>query len=377
MKKRILLNGINLDKANIAPLEYKFKHFQEWGWEVGILGNSILKKRFDDGGILKNFSFFEFKRQGNTCSTIGFIREALIRNILGLAYLRKLKNKCDVIYSMAVLDLALFPCFLSKVNKNIKWVVVFDNIVPLSEPGNKIIRFLAWLFFRLSILCIRRADLIFAISDDLKKYLIEAGFAENKIVVTGNAVEVDMIRRAKKDEKNSTDALFVGRINEAKGIYDILKVLEIVKKKYPDFQFAIMGEGDNATEKRFRDKIKAMNLESNIQFLGFKNGQEKFNIIKSSKCFLSTSFRESFGISLLEAVCSGIPAFAYDLPEFRNIYKKGEVIFLKKGDWRSVAEKIIELFESGNFENKKGEELLGKYSWEKIAEIELSSLKYS
>ena len=112
-----------------------------------------------------------------------------------------------------------------------------------------------------------------------------------------------------------------------------------------------------------------------MKFLGYKTGLEKFNIFKSSKCFLFLSESESFGIALLEAVCCGLPAFVYNLSPYKHIYKNNEVIISKKHDYKSVAEKVIQLFENKNFENKKGKLLVNKYSWDKIAKIELSSLR--
>ena len=120
-----------------------------------------------------------------------------------------------------------------------------------------------------------------------------------------------------------------------------------------------------------------MDLENKVQFLGFRTGQEKFNIIKSTKCFwfLSVSGSESFGVALLEAVCSGIPAFAYDLPQFSRIYQNGEIDISPKSDYKLVAQKVIKLFENGNLSNERGKMLLDKYSWEHVAEIEYNAIR--
>ena len=61
-------------------------------------------------------------------------------------------------------------------------------------------------------------------------------------------------------------------------------------------------------------------------------GLEKFNILKSSKCFLFLSESESFGQSLLEAISCGIPAIAYDLQAYKEIYRNNEVFIVKKND---------------------------------------------
>ncbi len=375
---RILINGATLEGGNIIPLLLKIKTWQNKHSEIFVIGNKDLKRQIKRLNILeKGCQFMELSGTRKIKGKFYLIFEGLRRNFKLIKTAKNYRN-FDVVYSISsVLDLILFPFFLKITSKKTKWVTVFDNKVPLTDPGNKVVRFLAWMFFYLSLMLLRRADFIFVISEDLKDYLIQKGFDKEKIILTGNAIEADLIKKAKRDKRYNIDALFIGRINEAKGIYDMLDVLELVKKKYPNFQLAIMGKGDMTTEKRYKKEVKNRELGENVRFLGYKTGLEKFNIIKSSKTFLFLSKRESFGIALLEAVCSGIPALAYDLRQYENIYKNNEVIVFKKGDYESVAKKMIQLFNRKNFKNKEGELLIGKYNWNKIAKIEFNSFTSS
>ncbi|MDD5552199.1 MAG: glycosyltransferase [Candidatus Pacebacteria bacterium] len=372
----ILINGLTIEEGNIVPLLRKIKFWQKQENTIAILGNEKLKRKIGELRIINsNYTFIKVQNTKNIKTKQDLIFEGLKRNIKILRTARGYGN-FNVVYTISsVLDLIIFPFFLKRANKKIKWATVFDNVVPLNDPGNKIIRFLAWTFFHISLVLLKKADCIFVISEDLKRYLIKKGFDKEKIILTGNAVEANLIKKAKRNKKYNIDALFVGRINETKGIYDMLEVLEIVRKKYPNFQLAIMGRGDDLTEEKYKNEIKRRNLEKNVKFLGYKTGLEKFNIFKSSKCFLFLSESESFGIALLEAVCCGLPAFVYNLSPYKHIYKNNEVIISKKHDYKSVAEKVIQLFENKNFENKKGKLLVNKYSWDKIAKIELSSLR--
>jgi len=382
-KKKVLISMLTIGHEGILAIWLrKFKRLQELGCEMALYGG-IFCEKIDLAGE----KVYDFNQTNPEIQKIKKIRwtkwkylaHSLKRNAYALFTFRKyLKEEYDVIYSpSSALDLVIFPYFYKKIRKDVKWVTVFDNIVPFSDPGNKLIRFLAWFFFEISLFLLRKADKIFAISDDLREYLLKKGFSEGKIVLSTNGVENDLIKKAEVDEKYNIDALFLGRINETKGIYDMLEVLNIVRGKYPDFQLVIMGEGDETTKNQFKRRIKNMDLENNVQFLGFRTGQEKFNIIKSAKCFwfLSVSGSESFGIALLEAVCSGIPAFAYDLPQFPQIYNNREVDISPKGDYELVAQKVMKLFENGNFTNGKGKMLLDKYSWEHVAEIEYNVIK--
>ncbi len=384
MNQKILVNLLTLQHEGILPPWLRiFKVFQAHGCKVYVNTGYFVKKLEPIEDIYQFDWLTEAEekrlRKDKTKTKIGFLLHSLKRNYITLKNSRKIlkSENFDVVYTpSSVLDFTIFPFYLKSKGEKIKWATTLANIVPFSDPGNKFIRFLAWLFFQISMRMLRRADVIFVPTAEMKDHLIKRKFRKEKIIETGCAVENEMIKGAEGLDGHKIDALFVGRINETKGIFDMLKVLKIIMKKFPDFQLAIMGEGDEKTKARFKKEIKNSGLGSNVQFLGYKNGMEKYNIIKSTKCFwfLSVSESESFGIALLEAVCSGIPAFAYDLPQFSRIYQNGEVEISPKGDHELVAQKVINLFESGNFDNGKGKELLGKYSWEKIAEIEYNSL---
>jgi len=385
--QRILVNIASLQHEHILyPWLRILKVFQSRGCEIYVNAGPFVKKLEPIGNVY-SFRWLspeenKLLEKGKTATKIGFMFHSLWRNLAVLKNSRKIlaQNNFDLVYTpSSVLDFVVYPYWLKITGKKIKWATTLANVVPRKDEGNKFIRLLAWLFFRISLLMIRKADVIFASTQEIGDYLLAKKFAPKKVVLTGFAVENDLIEKAQADPKYNIDALFVGRINETKGIFDMLKVLNLVKEKYPDFQLVIMGEGDATTKKKFQRKIKETGLENNVQFLGYKNGMEKYNIVKSAKCFwfLSVSASESFGVALLEAVCSGIPAFAYDLPQFRRLYPNSEVDISPKGDYEKVAQKVLELFESGNFQNFKGGKLLGKYSWEKIAEIEYGRIKHS
>lgn len=376
MPIKILINGITLEGANIVPLLLKVKIWQSNGAEITFLGNSLLHRQIDSLNIIKKYSYIELKNTRRIKSRIHLIFEGLRRNYQVLFYIRQLKNKFDIVYSISsVLDLMIFPYIFKKFDKKILRLVVFDNIVPITDPGNRLIRFIAWVFFRISVILLKNVDCIFTGSKDLEKFLIGEGIDKQKIIERGQAVRNDMIRRAKANPKYKIDALFVGRINETKGIYDMLKVLEIVKIKYPNFQLALIGTGDKSIVRRYKNKIKQRKMEKNIQFLGLQTEENKFDIMKSSRCFwfLSVSQAESWGIALLEAVCCGKPAFVYNLPAY-NYYRNNEIFTFTLHDYRAIAKKVIEIFDKKEFDNKNGRLLIDKYSWEKIAQIEYNNI---
>lgn len=378
--KKVLINFVTIGSGGIdIPRLLKFKRLNELGFELYLFTGKFIKKiepaRKDAYAF--NETIPELKSYPRVKWTkIKFMLFALLMNVRGLFHIRRIfRGNYDIIYSPAtVLDLVLIPYIIKVLRKKIRWVSVLDNTVPFSGPGNKAIKFLTWIFFKISLFFLRKADKIFVVSGDLQDFMLKEGFNKDKIILSSNGIENDLIEKSKVDNNLDIDALFVGRINEAKGIYDMLEVLKIIQEEYPDFKLAVMGGGDEVTKRKFREKIKKVGLENNVQFMGFQTGLNKFNIIKSSRCFLFLSLRESFGIALLEAVCSGIPAFAYNLPQFSRIYQNGEIDVSPLGDYELVATKIIRLFKDGDFINEKGRLLLSKYSWDKVAEIEYNTM---
>ena len=377
-RKKILINCITFEDGNLIPLLAKVRRWQELGTEITFFGSNDFKKSLKSSKLSFSYKFEELKNTKKIAGKFQLIFEALRRNFLALSYLRKFKNKYDVVYSIsAVLDMILNPFLLKIYDKKIKWVVVFDNTVPLISggkiiSGNKAVRILAWLFYQFSLLFLKSADTIFTIKEPLKEYLIGKGFENSQLMVTGNGVEIDWIKKAKYRKKYASDALFIGRINEAKGIYDMLNVIEIVKKSMPNFQLAIMGKGDFSTEDKFKKNITERGLDKNIKFLGYKSGLEKFEIIKSSKCFLFLSETESLAQAPLEAVCSGLRTLVYNLDAY-DMYKNNELTIFKIHDYKSVAQKIVEIFRKNDFDNKKGKLLLNKFSWDRISGIEFGA----
>lgn len=375
---KILINAVTLEGANLTPLLVKVNYWQKKDKRIKItfVGSQSLKKEIKARNYLgKPLSFIILPAQPIK-NRLDLVFRGLKRNFWLIGNHQKFTD-FDVIYSISsVLDLVIFPYFLKKKRPKMVWATNFDNLVPITDPGNKLIRLLAWIFFRISLSLIKKADIIFTISPKLVSFLIKRGIDKEKIVLSSYGVEGDLIKRAKRGKDHLYDALFVGRINETKGIYDMLEVLSIIKKRIPDFRLAIMGQALGKTKDQLCQEINKKGLEKNVIFLGFRSGLEKFTIFKNSRCFwfLSKSESESFGIALMEAVCCGLPAFTYDLPIYNRLYQNGEIITSPKGNYRSVAKKILALFEKGDFSNRAGNKLLKKYRWDRVAQTELEKI---
>lgn len=128
-------------------------------------------------------------------------------------------------------------------------------------------------------------DYYACITDFQRKKLIEAGFDPNKLILIPNAVEATNENLPPIGEYVG----FCGRLSQEKGIDLILDVA----RRHPEIPFKLAGE--------CREPELIENLPSNVELLGYMNGDElvKFYrnarfVIMASRCY------EGFPIAILE-----------------------------------------------------------------------------
>ncbi len=118
--------------------------------------------------------------------------------------------------------------------------------------------------------------------------------------------------------------VFIGRIDEVKGMYDILDCLYRYKDVLQDkVELHIGGVGDAI---RFRRVIKDYDLSAMIVRHGWVKGDEKVDLFCSSDVFIHPSHFESFGIAILEAMSYGLPVITTmigGIPDFFEDMKSG------------------------------------------------------
>lgn len=113
-------------------------------------------------------------------------------------------------------------------------------------------------------------------------------------------------------------------------IYNPLIPIVIVselKKNYPDLTLTMIGP-DLGLLDSCKEKIKALNLESQIQIIGPVPNNKLFNFYQTHAVYLNTTSFESFGMALLEAASCGIPIVSTNVGEIPFIYEENESILL-------------------------------------------------
>lgn len=164
--------------------------------------------------------------------------------------------------------------------------------------------------------------------------------------------------------------LFVGRIEERKGLIYLLKAFKILEKKFSNLELTIVGEGE--LKKECQNFVIKNNLK-NVYFEGEKTGKELPSYYSGCDIFCSPAiFGESFGMVLLEAMACGKPIVAFANQGYKEFLKgkKGERFLAKPRDYKELAQKLEILIKNPKLRKEMGEWGLKeakKYAWSKIA----------
>lgn len=149
---------------------------------------------------------------------------------------------------------------------------------------------------------------------------------------------------------SSNRVVFVGRYTEQKGVFDLIKIWQIVNRKYPNWRLDLYGNGN------LRDVIIEKASSLNINIYVHKPDSFIFDRYIESSVILLTSLYEPFGLVMVEAMSCGVPVVAFDCPFGPNkIITDGVDGFLiKNRDIQLFADKLCELIDSRELRSKMG-----------------------
>lgn len=167
-------------------------------------------------------------------------------------------------------------------------------------------------------------DYLLAVSKDVKEYLKRIGYPNAKII--HNAINTEYFNRNRKlrnefrkelgIEKNTKLILNVAQLTPRKGVYDFVEIA----RQNPNMQFLWIGGMPFSILTKDYHKIKKLintNFK-NLRFYGYINDIRK--AYSAADIFLTPSYGETFGLTIIEAASSGLPIIARDLIEYKELF---------------------------------------------------------
>lgn len=280
----------------------------------------------------------------------------LYKTFKGFGLVDRLKpNDYDFVYSSSDFWPDSIPAFWLKLkHPQIIWIAGFYMFAPSpfqeDSPykGENFLRGLLYWLTQLPVYFLVKnwADYVFVTSEpDVKKFITEKRGEEKIVVVQGGADIAEAKKYLAQEgiiplEKRKYDACFVGRFHYQKGVLELIDIWREVCQKKKRAKLAMIGVGP--LEQAVRRKIKKYKLEKNIDLLGFKDGQEKYQIFQQAKIILHPATYDSGGMAAAEGMAWGLPGVSFDLEALKTYYPKG-MIKTPQGNLEKFAENILKL----------------------------------
>ncbi|MBQ8192744.1 MAG: glycosyltransferase [Bacilli bacterium] len=181
-------------------------------------------------------------------------------------------------------------------------------------------------------------DYLVCVSNTLKEFY-QNKIGNTKCIYIPNVI--DDIPNS-KSKLNNNNLISIGRFSPEKGFLDLIDVIEIVKRSIFDVKLYLVGNG--AMLSQLQVKVKEKKLEKNIIFTGFLNKKEMEEYLLKSSIFVMTSYTESFGLVLIEAMSYGLPTVALDSADGpKELLKNNIGILVPNRDKKKMANEIVKL----------------------------------
>jgi colanic acid/amylovoran biosynthesis glycosyltransferase len=193
-----------------------------------------------------------------------------------------------------------------------------------------------------------RVDKVHSISN----YLLEKAFdlGLSKLIdseVIYPAVDFDFIKKIQLSSDTSgvkPKLLTIARLHWIKGIDDLIETAQYLKSKQIDFEWKVIGEGDQKHTERYAYHIYKAGLQEQVLLLGKLSHAKTLKELSNTELYVQTSLSEGFCNAVLEAQALGKLCLAYDAGALSENIKNNTTGFLSpKGQPLLLAQKIIEV----------------------------------
>jgi glycosyltransferase involved in cell wall biosynthesis len=162
------------------------------------------------------------------------------------------------------------------------------------------------IYYGLSRLSYRYADLIIALFEYNRRRQLELGAEEDKTRVIPNGIDVERYAAVERQKREGFHVGLVGRVVPIKDIKTFITAAKIISETIPEARFYCIGptDEDEAYYEDCKLLVKSFKLEERFEFTGRQDVREYYGFLD---VLMLTSVREAQPLVVLEAYCAGVP----------------------------------------------------------------------
>lgn len=199
---------------------------------------------------------------------------------------------------------------------------------------------------------VKLSKAIFVVTDKTKQVMLSHGL-KAKYELINNVVDTELFKPSedKEKKKDVIKLLHVSSlVNREKNIIGILNAISLLKRNHQSVQLTIIG--DNKAEMPvYTNIVKDLNIESCVEFVGYKKPDEIVKYMNQSDLFILFSFFEGMPNVILEALACGLPVVSTNVGAVSDMIKKDMGVILKSNSEEELAD-VISKFDRNSFLSK-------------------------
>lgn len=160
------------------------------------------------------------------------------------------------------------------------------------------------------------------------------------------------VRESLGVSQEATVLLFVGRLNRDKGVLDLAAAFDAIAKDYPGVVLVLVGTEEDVCFSRIREICRAES--GRLHYVNFTLTPERY--MAASDIFCLPSYREGFGLTLIEAAACGVPAVASRIYGISDALDDGRTgLLFTPGDVGDLTRTLKKLIVEVEFRQQLGE----------------------
>jgi phosphatidyl-myo-inositol alpha-mannosyltransferase len=336
-------------------VRFTYEALRRMGHDVWIVTSKYGRERESEGHIIRLGTGWAAPANGSVGRvTLGLRFKRQVREVLDA-------QRFDVLHFHEPLVPFLSPTMLDASDTvNVATFHAFGGFSPSYWIGSKFAGRLA-----------DKLDGRIAVSGAARHFISRYFPGEYRIIPNG--VELERFQAAEPYEElrdGTLNILFVGRLEERKGLIHLLQAYHRLRKRKVDARLLVVGDGPKRREyKRF----VGLRGIRDVEFLGRVSDEEKVRYFASADIYCAPNTgQESFGIVLLEAMAAGVPIVASDIHGFKNVMQRNvQGLLVEPKNARALAAALYTLARNDDLRHDMGEagrERAPEFSWDRVTE---------
>lgn len=166
-------------------------------------------------------------------------------------------------------------------------------------------------------------------------------------------------------EHNPT-VIFLSQLRPMKGFDRVYQSFIEIQKQLPSIKLWVVGDDSLPYAQEFKEKVLQEQSDNQVKFFGKVSQEKKFELLSRAHLILHGSYKEGWGLVVIEANAVGTPAVVFDAAGLRNSIDNTKTGFIAKDQNEFVAQVVQLLTDNSQYSQiqQNARQWSKQFSWQ-------------